>query len=49
MLEQKNVGTSTGGKERQAGGRKRIRKFRWALMGWKLACLFTFPEGMIPR
>jgi hypothetical protein len=37
----KNVGTSVGRKERQARGRKR-RKLRWALVGWKLACLSTF-------
>jgi hypothetical protein len=32
MLEQKNVGTSDGGKERQVGGRKRRRKLRWTLV-----------------
>jgi hypothetical protein len=43
MLET-NVGTSAGGKERQADGRKRRRKLRWVLVGWKLTCLFTFRE-----
>jgi hypothetical protein len=42
MLEQKNVGTWAGGKERNAGGRKSRRKLRWALVGWKLTCYSPF-------